>query len=166
MVDISRRFSLERPTLSKLWDWLSGVPGGSTFFSKLIGRMAPYTGTINCRIEELSEGHAVVALPDRKAVRNHLNSIHAIALMNLGEVATGLAVMYGIDGRGRGIIRSLNMDYLKKARGRITATCDVTLPTAPGDHDVNVNGELRDESGVVVSRVRAVWKISVDGPQS
>ena len=55
-----------------------------------------------------------------------------------------------------------NKKFLKKARGKITATCDVTLPTAAGHHDVQVEGELCDESGAVVSRVHAVWKISLD----
>ena len=83
----------QRPTISQLWATCRQLPGGRKLFSRTIGRMAPYTGNIDCEVESLRAGHATVSMRDRRAVRNHLNSIHAIALMNLGEVATGLAVM-------------------------------------------------------------------------
>jgi hypothetical protein len=73
-----------------------------------------------------------------------------------------LAVLYDIDGRGRGIIRSLKMDYLKKARGTITATCDVAVPEQAGDHDVDVEALLHSEEGELVARAKAVWKITID----
>ncbi|MCB9760916.1 MAG: DUF4442 domain-containing protein [Alphaproteobacteria bacterium] len=152
---------MKRPSVPELWSRLSPLPGGKTLFSKILGRAAPYTGTIDARVTELSPGHAVVTLGDRKAVRNHLNSIHAIALMNLGEVATGLAVMAGVDGRGRGIITHLGMDYTKKARGRITATCDAELPTQPGKHDVEVVATLRDASGDAVATAHARWRVDL-----
>lgn len=152
---------MRRPTLAELWDRLAPLPFGKRFFSFLIGWMAPYTGTVGARVDELGPGHAVVSLRDRRAVRNHLKSVHAIALMNLGEVATGIAVMHGIDGRGRGIITQLKMDYLKKARGTITATCDVTLPTTKGKHDLVVVGSLRDAGGEEVALATATWRVEL-----
>ncbi len=162
MQTVLRRMNLQRPTIAATWHYLTRFPGGNRLFSKFIGRMAPYTGTINCQVEELDTGHTVVTLRDRRAVRNHLNSIHAIALMNLGEVSTGLAVMYSIDGRGRGIVKSLKMDYEKKARGTLTATCDAVSPTVPGSRELPVEGIIRNESGEVVARITAIWKIQID----
>ncbi len=153
----------KRPTVSQLWATLHGLPGGKVLFSKAVGRMAPYTGTIDCTVESLRAGHAVVSMADRKAVRNHLESVHAIALMNLGEVSTGLAVIFAIDGRGRGIITHLEMDYLKKARGTITATCDATVPDGIGDHEFHAESLLRDAEGAIVARARAIWKVSITG---
>ena len=150
-----------RPTIAQLWGTLSPLPGGKRLFSKAMGRMAPYTGTIDCEVEELRAGHAIVVMRDRRGVRNHLESIHAIALMNLGEVATGLAVMIGVDGRGRGIITHLEMDYLKKARGTIRATCDAFAPDTKGDHEFHAEALLRDEQGALVARARAIWKVSI-----
>jgi acyl-coenzyme A thioesterase PaaI-like protein len=151
----------KRPTISSLWAKTSRLPLGNRVFSKLIGRVAPYTGTIAPLVLELSDGKSRVQLKDRASVRNHLRSIHAIALMNLGEVATGLAVMHAVDGRGRGIVTGLRMEYLKKARGTITATCDLAIPLEPGTHDLEVSGELKDEQGDVVARAFATWRLDV-----
>lgn len=150
-----------RPTIASVWSRAQALPFGNRLFSKFVGRMAPYTGTINAVVEELGDGYCRAVLHDRPAVRNHLSSLHAVALMNLGEVATGLAVMHGIDGRGRGIVRGLRMEYYKKARGTITATCDAALPKEPGKHDLEVEGELRDEAGDLVAKAWATWRIDV-----
>ena len=146
-------------TIADLWRKMQSLPLGKQAFSKLLGVRIPYSGSIGAEIVELADGHAVVKLGDRRAVRNHLNSIHAIALMNLGELATGLAVFHKLDGSAKGIITELRMTYAKKARGTITARCDVTFPELTGKHDLLVEGALTDEKGDEVARVYATWKI-------
>lgn len=69
--------------LKKAWSVLSPLPFGKTIFSVAIGVFVPYTGTIRPRVEELRPGYARVAIKDKRIVRNHLKSVHAIALMNL-----------------------------------------------------------------------------------
>ncbi len=155
------RLLANRPSISQLWNVLRNVPGGTRVFFRLVGRLAPYTGTIDCDVKRLDAGHSEVVMFDSRRVRNHLGSVHAIALMNLGEVSTGLAMLYAIDGVGRGIITRLSMEYLKKARGPITATCDALIPTNNGRHDVNVEAILRDASGEIVAKATAVWRVSV-----
>lgn len=162
MQAVLSRIAESRPSVASIWNALKGLPGGTRMFSKLIGSMAPYTATIDCHVTALDLGHSEVRLRDRRAVRNHLDCVHAIALMNLGEVSTGLAMLYAIDGRGRGIISKLSMEYYKKARGTITATCDATVPSTRGDHHAKVEAFLRDGSGQVVAKAFATWKLTLD----
>ena len=146
-------------TLRRTWGLLRHAPGGGVLMGQLLGNLAPYTGTIRPEILALEEGYVRVRMRDRRAVRNHLRSVHAIALMNLGEVATGVAVMASLDEGMRGIITHLEMDYLKKARGSITAECRAPSTVAQERREYEVQADLTDEAGDVVARARARWLI-------
>ena len=145
------------------WEKLSGKPMGKWLFSRAIGWMAPYTGTVGAVVDELRPGYARVLLKDRKKVRNHLNSVHAIALMNLGEMSTGLALMSAMPEDARGILAGLSMDYHKKARGLLTAECSCDIPETSERKEYQIVGEIKDESGDVVATATARWLI---GPRS
>jgi acyl-coenzyme A thioesterase PaaI-like protein len=144
----------------KWWGRLSALPGGRFLFSYLLGKMAPYSGSIHAQVDELKPGYARVSLKDRRRVRNHLNSIHAIALVNLGEIATGLAVLSTISDNMRGIVLGINAEYVKKARGKLTAIAEFQLPSKLEDNTTcEVEAELKDQSGETVTVVRATWLI-------
>lgn len=149
--------------IRRLWDRLSPKPGGKRLFSWLVGRTAPYTGTIGARVEELGAGHARLTLRDRRRVRNHLRSVHAVAQLNLAEEASGLAVTYSMPPHLRGIPVRLEIDYLKKARGTITAVCDLPGPIPEPEGDERTGYEapvtLTDSAGDVVARATARWVI-------
>ena len=142
------------------WQRLSRLPAGAWLFSLALGRIAPYSGTIRARVEQLRPGYARVRLRDRRGVRNHLRSIHAIALVNLGEIATGLAVLSTISADMRGIVTHIEADYLKKARGELIAEAEFQLPdTLDDEKPVEVEAALRDATGDTVTLVRASWLI-------
>lgn len=146
-----------------LWTRLHGVPGGKALFSWALGRMVPYTGTIRPRVVELRAGYARVEMADRRRVRNHLNSIHAIALANLAEAASGLAVIYALPEDARGILISMSIEYVKKARGRLTAECSCEVPDARERREHEIEVTVRDAAGEVVARARPRWVIGPAG---
>jgi acyl-coenzyme A thioesterase PaaI-like protein len=145
--------------LLKLWRQLSPLPGGQWLFAQLFSRMVPYSGSVGPRIRHLEPGHARVEIPDRRSNRQHLGSVHAIALMNVAEMASGLAMMSGLPDGVRGIVTSISIEYLKKARGTITAVSRVTVPTVTTDQDFDVISECLDREQNVVARATVRWRL-------
>lgn len=142
------------------WRRLSPLPGGRTLFSMILGRTAPYTSTIGARCEVLEPGYSRWSMRDRRAVRNHLNSVHAVALVNLAEVSSGTAMLVGMPPGTRGIVTGLSIEYLKKARGRLTAECRCDVGQVTETRELTVPAVVRDQAGDEVARAEVRWKVS------
>ncbi|MFW5951607.1 MAG: DUF4442 domain-containing protein [Gemmatimonadota bacterium] len=143
------------------WRRLSRIPGGRRVFDRLLRWMVPYSGSIRPRVLAMEPGRAVVAMPHRRRLRNHLRSVHALALANLGELASGIAMTLAIPDHARGIPVRLEVDYVKKARGRITAVGHAAPPPAVrGELEDPATAELRDEAGDLVAKVVVTWKLA------
>jgi uncharacterized protein (TIGR00369 family) len=160
MSPFARLKNLARPSgLRTVWSTLRGFPGGGVIMGRLVGRLAPYSGTIRPEVLQLEHGFAKVRMADRPALRNHLRSVHAIALINLAEATSGLAMMFTLPDDARGIPNRLEIDYLKKARGPMIAQC--TCPALSGNEKKNyvVEIDIKNESGEVVARAKAMWVV-------
>ena len=148
-----------------LWKRLYRYPGGKWLFCKMFGHAIPYSGSVRPRIQVLEPGHAEIEITDRRSNRNHLGSVHAIALMNLAEMTSGLAMMAGLPPTVRGIVTTLSMTYHKKARGTIRAIARVEVPVVTEDRDFDVKAECFDRERVLVATGSIRWRLGPVKPK-
>lgn len=147
--------------LLALWRRLRRWPAGRWLFGRLLARITPYSASVHPEVCELAPGRAIIAMRDRRAVRNPFASVHAVALANLGELASGLALMTAVPEAVRAIVTGIGVTFSKKARGRLVATADVRLPPVGGPTDHVVEAAITDAAGDEVARVRVTWRLDL-----
>jgi len=153
------------PLLS-LYRRITRWPGGHWLFTRAICFKAPYFASISPRITVLEPGRCEGMLADRRKVRNHIGTVHAIALCNLAELTAGLMVDASLPAGMRWIPRGMEVQYLAKARGRLHA---IALPAqaivaATEAHALPVVVSIRDSDGSEVFQARIdMWLSPVRG---
>ena len=146
------------PILAR-WNRYKDSALGRWFASRLVGLAAPYTGTIGARIERLEQGAIELSMRDRRRVRNHLDSIHAAALLNLTELTGGLLATVSIPADSRMIITRVELDFLKKARGTVRSNARCTPLTTNRREHLAVDVSIRDQEGDEVATGRVTTLI-------
>jgi acyl-coenzyme A thioesterase PaaI-like protein len=133
------------------WKRYGGSAAGRWLFGRIVCWRAPYFATIRPRFEVLEAGRCVASLADRRAVHNHIGTVHAIALCNLAELTAGVGIEASLPRSLRWIPKGMSVRYLKKASGRMRATATVPLlaPDAPAQ-DAVVNVVVQDPAGEAV----------------
>jgi acyl-coenzyme A thioesterase PaaI-like protein len=136
---------------ARLFQRLGASAPGRWLFSRMVCWRAPYFASIAPRIEVLEPGRCVVRVRDRRRVRNHLGTVHAIALCNAAELAGGLATDATLPAALRWIPKGMTVRYLKKARGTLHALATVVdVDATRGAHDIHALVEVRNRDNDVV----------------
>ena len=139
---------------------LTRWPAGHWLFSQLVCWKAPYFATIAPRFIALQPGRCEARIGDRRRVRNHLGTVHAIALCNLAELSAGVMTEASLPSTMRWIPKGMTVEYLKKARGTMhaIATPDTAIVDSPAGYELPVTVLVRDPHGAEVFRARiAMW---------
>ena len=142
------------PPVLRHYQRLSRWPAGRWLFARIVCFSAPYFATIKPRFRELRPGLCQVSLRKRRAVQNHIGTVHAIAMANLCELAAGMLMEVTIPTTMRWIPRGMTIEYLRKAETGVTATARLDKSEWPQAEDVAVPVSVNDAKGAEV--VRAV----------
>ena len=138
----------------RAWQWLSGRPGGSRFFSAAAMLRVPYFATILPRVVVMEPGYAEVSVPNWFLVHNHLGTVHAIAMCNAAELAMGMAMEATVPPGHRWIPKAMTVQYLQKATTALRARARLTLPDQIGDGaEVTVAVGVHNRDGTEVAHV-------------
>ncbi|NJN45592.1 MAG: DUF4442 domain-containing protein [Candidatus Competibacteraceae bacterium] len=132
---------MEPKTLG-IWKSFASKPGGKWAFSRLICLKAPYFGSIKPLFVELRPEYSEVHIKKRRAVLNHIGTVHAIAMCNMAELAAGVMTDVTIPPTHRWIPKGMTVRYLEKAESNLRA---IAIPASPlklgsaGEYAVNVD---------------------------
>ncbi len=146
--------------LLKLQDRISAKPFGKRIFSRLVAGKAPYFLTIRPQIIELRHNYIKASMRKRRAVFNHLKTVHAIASCNLCEFAAGICMEASIPKHRRWIPVGMNVSYLHKAKTDLTATCDLSEVDWESCDQVDCEVSVKDADGTEVVHATIYMKVS------
>ncbi|WP_459973880.1 hotdog fold domain-containing protein [Nocardioides pyridinolyticus] len=141
-----------------MWNKVGPLPLGRRVFSLVFAQKAPYFASIRPRFTVVEPNRAELVIRDRRRVRNHLGTVHAIALCNGLEAAMGALAEATIPADKRWIPRGMEVAYTAKAAGDVTCIAE-TEPeqwAGEGELPVRVRGELADGTRVVEGVIR-LW---------
>ncbi|MEM1262587.1 MAG: hotdog fold domain-containing protein [Pseudomonadota bacterium] len=141
---------MANPRAMRLWHRLSGSAIGRRLFSTIVCWQAPYFGSIRPRFEVLESGRAVASVRKRRAVTNHIGTVHAIAMANLCELVAGTVTEVSIPATMRWIPRGMQIDYLQKATTDVRAEANLPSLTAGVAQDLVVPVDVIDSNGRLV----------------
>lgn len=143
-----------------LYDRFRRWPAGHWLFTRAICFKAPYFASIRPRITVLEPGRCEATLRHRRAVTNHLGTVHAIALCNLAELAGGMMTEASLPDGMRWIPKGMTVEYRKKAVGMMHAVATPAIPVvaATEGYELPVVIDVTDPGGDVVFRATiAMW---------
>jgi acyl-coenzyme A thioesterase PaaI-like protein len=149
---------------SRLMSRVARVPGPLRTRARtlLLSRVVKFVGTARLEIEELTAERAVVSIKNRRIVQNHIGGVHAAAMALLAETATGFVVGMNVPDDRVQVIKSLKVEYKKRASGGLRAVA--TVPAAELERmrttekgEVTVAVTVTDDAGVEPIVCEMVW---------
>jgi len=140
-----------------------------------MARAVPFAGYLGLEFTEMGEGRAVVRLPERPELTNHVGSQHAGALFTAAEAASGGAVVGTFAaklGELTPLARGAEISYEKIAEGPIDATATLGIAKADALAALEAEGRvvfpceivLEDGEGRRVASATVEWHLRLNRP--
>lgn len=145
--------------VQKLFNRCKQFPGGIWLFSRMVCIAAPYFRSIRPYIAEVGPGKVVVHMRKRRAVENHLHTVHAIAMCNMAELAGGMLTDVSVPPGARWIPSGMEVRYIAKAKTDLVATADGSGIDWSQPGSVRVPVSVRDTGGTEVFHAEITMNI-------
>lgn len=132
---------------------------GDRLFSFAFSQVAPFFWTVRPRITVIEPNRAELVIHKRRAVQNHIGTVHVIAICNGLEAAMGALAVATIPSNKRWIPKGMDVSYTAKADSDITCIAETDPEQWTSDNPdlhVRVRGE-RADGVVVVEGVIKLW---------
>ena len=146
------------PDTYALYQRAAARPLGKRAFSVVFANMAPYFRTVRPQVRDVRPHHAELTIRKRRAVQNHLGTVHAIAVCNGLEAAMGLLAEATTPKDRRWIPKGMQVAYLAKSTTDLlcVAETDPDDWAEVGDVPVRVSA-VRTDGTVVVEGVITIY---------
>ncbi|MCC2617332.1 DUF4442 domain-containing protein [Aestuariibacter halophilus] len=97
-----------------------------------------------------------------KKAQNHIGGVHAAATALLAESASGFIVGINLPGDKLPLIKTMHLDYIKRATGDITVTASLTdeqiaLMQSQDKGDVSVAVTITDAANIEPVKAEMIW---------
>lgn len=156
----------ETPRVLAAFRTASRFPLGRQLFSQAFRFAAPYFRTVPATIESVEPGTVVATMRHLPWVRNHLGTVHAIALCNLAELTMGVVAEATVPTTHRWIPKGMTVAYTAKAKGTMRAVAQLKLPEPLQDkQEVPVDISVTDPQGVEVFTAQILIWVTRKGDQ-
>ena len=132
---------------------------GGKVFDVAFSQMAPYFWTVRPHFKVIEPNRVEVVIRKRRAVQNHIGTVHVIAICNGLEAAMGALAESTIPSNKRWIPKGMEVSYTAKATSDITCIAETDPEQWTSDNPdlpVRVKG-VRDDGTVVVEGVIRLW---------
>ncbi len=94
--------------------------------SYVLGKTINFVGTAGVKCLQLSHQKAIFKLPAKRRVKNHIGTIHAAASALVAETASGLALAMHLPDSKVPLLKSMQIQYIKRSTGWLTAEAFLT----------------------------------------
>jgi acyl-coenzyme A thioesterase PaaI-like protein len=146
------------PDTYALYRRAASRPLGKRVFSLLFAQKAPYFWSVRPQVRDVRPHHAELTIRKRRAVQNHIGTVHAIAVCNGLEAAMGLLAEATTPADRRWIPKGMQVSYLAKSTTDLLCTADTDPQdwAEAGDVPVRVRA-VRTDGTVVVDGVITIY---------
>jgi acyl-coenzyme A thioesterase PaaI-like protein len=130
--------------------------------SKALGSYVKFAGTASIDFEEISTAQVICRIRNVAKNQNHIKGVHAAAMALLAETATGFAVGMNLPDDKLPLLKSMKVEYKKRAQGDLKAVAALTAEQIANVRsvekgDVTVPVTVTDESGNEPIQCEMVW---------